>query len=346
MSKKNLLICIVFIVLLFSIFYLLKAYLIRKNDSIGFYLNNNKTDTMEINNDVMFHKAICDNDVTVNWDNSSKKLLISNLEQKSKCNLYFIKSTYDFDYTGSEEIFTAPITGTYKLETWGAQGLSNLNVSPIAVGGYGGYASGFVSLKANDIIYINVGEGGKNSMNAYNGGGYGQLSGGGATHIATITGLLSSLENNNDKILIVAGGGGGNDTSKDIIPSGGGFVGVNGSNAIGGKQNMQTDSQYNAAFGKGGDSFVYNNGDSGGGGGAGFYGGAGSPDWWSSGAGGSGYIGNSLLTQKSMYCYNCEESSEESTKTISTSCTSVTPTENCAKQGNGYARITLISIDE
>ena len=44
-----------------------------------------------------------------------------------------------------------------------------------------------------------------------------------------------------------------------------------------------------------------------------------------------------------MYCYNCEESTEESTKTISTTCTSETPTENCSKQGNGYAKITLIS---
>lgn len=43
-----------------------------------------------------------------------------------------------------------------------------------------------------------------------------------------------------------------------------------------------------------------------------------------------------------MYCYNCEESTEESTKTISTTCTSETPTENCSKQGNGYARITYL----
>ena len=45
-----------------------------------------------------------------------------------------------------------------------------------------------------------------------------------------------------------------------------------------------------------------------------------------------------------MYCYNCQESNEISTKTISTTCTSATPTANCAKQGNGYARITLVSI--
>ena len=43
-----------------------------------------------------------------------------------------------------------------------------------------------------------------------------------------------------------------------------------------------------------------------------------------------------------MYCYNCTESSEESTKTVSTTCAEKTPTENCAKKGNGYARITYI----
>lgn len=32
--------------------------------------------------------------------------------------------------------------------------------------------------------------------------------------------------------------------------------------------------------------------------------------------GGNSYIGNLLLTEKSMYCYNCNESSEESTKTM------------------------------
>ena len=55
--------------------------------------------------------------------------------------------------------------------------------------------------------------------------------------------------------------------------------------------------------------------------------------------------GNTLLTKKVMYCYNCQESSEESTKTISTTCTNATPTSACAKSGNGYARITLISTD-
>lgn len=75
--------------------------------------------------------------------------------------------------------------------------------------------------------------------------------------------------------------------------------------------------------------------------GAGFYGGKGSA--LNGSGGGSGYIGNTLLTNKAMYCYNCTESSETSTKTISTTCHNENPTSNCAKEGNGYAKITLIS---
>lgn len=72
--------------------------------------------------------------------------------------------------------------------------------------------------------------------------------------------------------------------------------------------------------------------------------GGGGASWGGSAAGDSGYIGNSLLTEKAMYCYNCQESKDISTKTISTTCTSATPTANCSKQGNGYARITLVNV--
>ena len=62
----------------------------------------------------------------------------------------------------------------------------------------------------------------------------------------------------------------------------------------------------------------------------------------SSGGGGSSYIGNSLLHTKSMYCYECTESTDESTYTISTNNVSDIPTSNYAKSGNGYAKITYI----
>ena len=174
--------------------------------------------------EALFKKVICDNDVKVLRDNDKWGLYVSNLKGKTKCNLYFYEgqTVFNFDYAGAEQTFTVPISETYKLDTWGAQGATDSETY------YGGYDEG------------------ESSSNSGSGGG-------------------------------------------------------------------------------------------------GYYGGGAS--WGGSGAGGSGYIGNSLLTNKAMYCYKCSESSEENTKTIATSCNSVTPVSYCAKRENGYAKITLISID-
>ena len=118
---------------------------------------------------------------------------------------------WNYDYTGGEQTFTAPATGTYNLEVWGAQGES---YTSNFYGGYGGYSSGNISLQQNEKLYVNVGGKGNSLDGGYNGGGsvsngnYGRA-GGGATHIALTTGLLSTLENSDSKIIVVAGGGGG-----------------------------------------------------------------------------------------------------------------------------------------
>ena len=146
--------------------------------------------------------------------------------------------------------------------------------------------------------------------------------------------------------MIVAGGGGGAYSGLNGA-SGGGFQGNNGADrtgseykkAYGGTQVAAGTGYKIGGFGYGGSCRVSHDTNCSGGG-AGFYGGAGA--FGINGAGGSGYIGNTLLTDKTMYCYNCTESSEESTKTVSTTCAEETPTENCAKKGNGYARITYI----
>ena len=280
-----------------------------------------------------------------------------------------IDNTWDFDYTGGEQTFIAPTTGTYKLETWGAQGG---NINETYYGGYGAYSLGNIKISQNDKLYINIGGQGsdysldKLAPGGYNGGGYGGVpnttysdrqggcGGGGATHIAITSGILSSFENKKEGILIVAGGGGGG-ASVDVMGSdGGGYKGNDGGysslfptyHGTGGTQttggfDFTINSNY-GTFGQG-SGFSDNVKYGGNGGGGGFYGGGGTNRGHSGGGGGSGYIGNSLLAEKSMYCYKCAESSEISTKTISTTCTSATPTENCAKQGNGYAKITLIS---
>ncbi len=332
---------------------------IDDDNILGIYLDSKLQTSIPKKGEAVFSKAVCDNDeVNYYWDIDNWGLYVNNFSNKMKCNLYFVnysgETTFDFDYTGREQTFTAPISGTYRLETWGAQGGSG---PTNYIGGYGGYSSGIVTLNENIIVYLNIGGSGSEFYGGYNGGGardnnnwmWRGGSGGGATHIAEKSGLLSTLQNNLNDILIVSGGGGGacgdlNETEYNG-GSGGGFSGTSlNSIASSGNQlssGIDANGITTSSFGQGGIA-----GNEGGGGGGYYGGGSGRHNSIGySGAGGSGYIGNSLLTNKVMYCYNCEESNEESTKTISTTCNEETPTSNCAKEGNGYARITLVSID-
>ena len=274
---------------------------------------------------------------------------------------------YYFDYTGKNQIFNVPYTGEYKLEVWGAQG--GYAKSEIEYpGGYGAYSVGTLQLHKGDYLFIVVGGQGTKSTSkmvaafagGYNGGGtgYGSKSyyvsgGGGATHIAKRSGIINSFENDLNNLLIVAAGGGGGafQDSKNYGKggSGGGLIGVSATTtvkgiisdvpaSVGGKQDsLGSTGDYYGSFGLGASCNQVKKICSGGGGG--YYGG-GAGNNAAGGSGGSGYIGNADLTNKSMYCYNCTESLEEPTKTISTTCLNETATENCAKEGNGYVRIT------
>ena len=264
----------------------------------------------------------------------------------------------EFEYTGEEGTYVVPQDGTYELETWGAQGGTAVDSCD---GGYGGYSYGQVELKKGDILYINVGGVGtcnvsSSSKGGYNGGGdalsrnsYKMCSGGGATHIATKSGLLKTLSDSTDSILIVSGSGGGSGSTGSSCSSkggsGGGISGTvpkNNCSDCGTRSGGTQTSGGRSRFGTGGFGFGAGSTTSYSvGGGSGFYGGAGDNYEWGA-TGGSGYIGNSKLTNKKMYCYDCTESSDESTKTISTTNVSEIPTENNTKKGNGYAKITLL----
>lgn len=76
------------------------------------------------------------------------------------------ETEWNFDYTGEIEEWTAPYTGIYSLETWGAQGGDATDGANIARGGYGAYAYGEVFLQEGDKLYVNVG-----GQNGYGGGG-------------------------------------------------------------------------------------------------------------------------------------------------------------------------------
>lgn len=147
----------------------------------------------------------------------------------------------DYDYTGDIQEFTAPVSGYYKLEAWGAQGGdANQEDKPeigYLKGGKGGYSYGTVYLTEGQKVYIAVGGRGFEEMvktarqtkdGGFNGGGktysgtvdqYKMIAaGGGATHFALETddengypsdGTLANYINMKNKVLLVAGGGGG-----------------------------------------------------------------------------------------------------------------------------------------
>ena len=153
--------------------------------------------------------------------------------------------------------------------------------------------------------------------------------GGGATHIAKVTGQLSSLSNNLSDILMVSGGGGGGLLSGDTDYSGKEAGGISGS----GDNSANQTTGY--AFGQG------ESGTNVSGGGSGLYGGYKGTSSKSGGAG-SGYIGNSLVSNKKMVGYNVPTSSAESTKTESVNEASETPVSGKPKSGNGFAKIKFL----
>ncbi|HBP13405.1 MAG TPA: hypothetical protein DD613_05005 [Firmicutes bacterium] len=243
----------------------------------------------------------CKNGSVLVWDNDNWKVEVKKLETYDTCNVDFTLDdlVYNFDYNGtngsdgSVQEFTAPVSGKYVLEVWGAQGGI---ASSTYIGGYGGYSTGIVSLTKGEKLYIVVGGKGTNNSTletipgGYNGGGNGSgsanlvysSSGGGATHIGKASGLLNTLSNNISDIIIVAGGGGG--TSFQTGPysgnggSGGGYIGNNGTNTQsdyvygsggsqtaggssgGGSKVNNEDRGLNGSFGQGGNGQHYSGG--------------------------------------------------------------------------------------
>ena len=267
--------------------------------------------------------------------------------------------TSNFDYTGGEQEFITIVPGVYSLEVWGAQGG---DYSVVNIGGYGSYSYVEVELKQGEKLYINVG--GKGSGNcpvdnntckgSYNGGAKGGLyiaAGGGATHIATASGLLRKVPEN--KVYVVAGGGSGGDSSYQGSHAGGYTV----------EQTISSKGYWGDMRGKfgyyGGYSDDINNQRGNGGG----YSSKSCDDftysetnskWWNFPVGGTGYVFNPRTKNGIMYCYSCPQQyarndyGDRNDIAFGTSRTEVnaefsdTPKPKVSKIGNGYARITYI----
>ena len=228
--------------------------------------------------------------------------------------------TINFDTTNDYYLWSAPTTGTYTFQVWGAQGGSALNTNGTVAqtGPLGGYSAGNYSLTSGQAVYVYVGGQGSGSNSVltaisggFNGGGIGYngdanaraASGGGGSDIRIGGNALANR-------VIVAGGGGGGKFFTGYGTQrgshGGGTSGVDGNtsgaadgnimNGRGGTQsaggargqNGGSASAGSLGIGGNGVASLHQYGSSGGGGG--YFGGGGAGVGASPG-GGSGYVG-------------------------------------------------------
>lgn len=233
--------------------------------------------------------------------------------------------TVDFPYTGDFYQWSAPTSGSFTLELWGAQGGNAENTTPnLTVGGKGGYAKGNLNVTSGQVLYIYVGGQGTSSgtslsnqlSGGFNGGAVGYngdnisyrgSGGGGGSDVRTGGSALSNR-------LIVAGGGAGGEYftgyGTNYPGAGGGSSGVDGStssfgvaqthNGKGGSQSAGgTGGQNGGTAGTGtlgnGGAGVSGHSFGSAGGGGGYYGGGGSGAGMGAG-GGSGYVGGVTTT--------------------------------------------------
>ena len=214
---------------------------------------------------------------------------------------------WEYDYTGQYQTFTAPYSGLYNVELWGAQGYT-INAS--MYGGKGAYTAGYLYLDEGESIYVYVGGTTTTATGGWNGGGngYAYRGGGGATDVRTVATSAETIWNElaslNSRIMVAAGGGGASNYSTDYYgygAAGGGLEGITsiavGAGALALQSTPATQggggiaSGYYAGqdgrFGIGGNSYQNWQGN---GGGGGWYGGAGISYVGGHNSGGSSYI--------------------------------------------------------
>ncbi|MBR3176753.1 InlB B-repeat-containing protein [Candidatus Saccharibacteria bacterium] len=332
-----------------------------------------------------YKEPVLNNPTVADWywstdEEGKNELNLSDVTSDITAYAQYRKVQWKFGYTGDIQSYIVPYEKRMLYEVWGAQGGDYVNGGNAYPGGAGGYSRGYLTRNLDDQLYIVNGQKGITGIGyAYNGGGPSTSSvvgsGGGATHIALESGLLSEFKEKKDKIVMVAGAGGGlnKQTTPNLLEkevanqhsaggtgggdnsAGGGYWGNDGYANYRGRGGDQENPgpkafgnvgalRRNSDFGLGGGAENGSGGNEGGGGGAGWYGGSGA-GWGigGSGGGGSGYVGYSDLYLAKMYGLRVAESDVAGQITISTTNYSEEPVSRYAKTGDGF---TMVSINQ
>ena len=251
---------------------------------------------------------------------------------------------YTYAYTGNSQEFVAPVTGTYRIELWGASGkFENYTADP----GLGGYVSGKINLNKNDKLYVYVGESGNidntnYNMIAFNGGGYTHGTGsaygrgGGATDVRLVSGNWDNAEGLKSRIIVAGGGGSGHSSASNIGGAAGGLQSYLGSGGGGGAIATQTSGYSFGTGGPGLGSQAYS------GSGGGYFGGASSTTSpCTISAGGSSFISghNGCVAIESNTSLTPRKGTNNAT------CTNGTSDTECSKHYSGYVFTDTQMID-
>ncbi len=268
-----------------------------------------------------------------NWDVDTVEDALNDLYNENSCDVneefltYLKKHPFTFPYVGESIEYDVPFSGTYLIELWGADD-GSANGSTTSQG-QGGYVSGEIKLKNNQILYIYVGGAGGANQNSYTGGKGGWnggatapnsyfknagstvgAGGGGATDIRLVGGEWNEFESLKSRIMVAGGGGGAITLSSNKAGSAGGLVGYNGNHVHTGYGGAQTEggacySSSNLTTSNCQGSFGYANSipyyssrypNTGAGGGGGYYGGGSGPSAVGANNGGLGGGGSSFIS--------------------------------------------------
>jgi hypothetical protein len=301
---------------------------------------------------MMIPQTVSNATITVTYSNGGTLTrTISGSWEAGKNYNYGLSFIREYNYTGNVQSFTVPVSGTYKLEVWGAQGGGP---SPSSInGGKGAYVTGCISLAKGSVLYLYVGQQPSAGTGGWNGGGsnltapYG---GGGATDISLSNGSWNDDTHLYSRIIVAGGGGGYGSVASTNVYQGGVGGAWNGGNGEGddpgygatineagaNASGSCNTNMVNAGFGYGGSNSWYDEGL--GAGGGGWYGGgsAGGLDNNGSGGGGSSYVWTSSLAT-----YYPPSSYKPSTSYYLSDVSS----QAGVRSGDGYARITFISAN-